>query len=566
MSRRNNACASVPAIEPIDSRCLLDAGPAVIGDLIGADARSLMYYDTDGTQVTVRLRNGLATVNWVDPNAQWTLAGGVAVVGSQAAPAEIDVIELFQTTIKSELTIRTKVPRSSDADSLATVRGIRGADELTAMGKIIAPKVVLSGYDDAGQNVAIDIGGGVRSVSIHSCAAALLELGGTVASTLSFQAAGSVESPALIFAGTVTRLAAGTWTGQTIQAGAFGRIVISGCRVDGAFVSGLSAALEATVGSIGSITVTGGDLAGEVTAHGKVGSIKLTGKAITTNGDEGKTTEMFSADLTAPITAGELEGVSIGKIQIVGGAMGPSGPLVIRTAGSVGPMSSRGMNYRTYEQDEEGHSRAHTAYCESGMNLDLLADTGDIGSITVTGGSFAGTIEGEGTVAGVTTKAVRGGWGSDATYVGGTMDATITAARVKKLAATGGDLTASLTAPLIGTIHCNALKRNARLLRTVEEGEVSYDVTEGEVFGGNINLTLQMLGEAAELGAVTAFGGSLTAEGQVSFDPATARLVSKPMRYICSYEDAGDEDHPRMAAVYETVGGPDAVTNNLTQA
>jgi hypothetical protein len=372
-------------LQRLEDRLLLSSGPVTIGAGADADAKALLYHDSDGTEVTVQLKGGRATVHWAEPDVEWSLARkGLAVVGGASGTAEIDVIELAGTGLKSALTVQAKKPRGTDAsfpdaDGRAAIGGILGVG--VGVGKITAPAVDLLGFDDGGGAVGIDLAGGARQCALGDVTGAVqLAFGGDPADKLTFTA-GDVADASLTFAGMLSRLSVTSWAGGgTITVDRAGSLV--------ARAGNLDADVTATGGGIAWVSVTGGDLGGSLAApNGMIGNVSVVAKAIYEDGP-GSLAFVWGGNLMGHISAGEVKGKSIGNITVVGGEMAG----LIQAAGDIGNIVGKWITYKEYEFGFDGRLRARKAYQRTRVGAEVSSEAGKVGNITVTGGDLEGSI------------------------------------------------------------------------------------------------------------------------------------------------------------------------------
>ena len=476
MWRTNSqATDEATAMERLEERLLFSTGPVTIGDAAGVHAKSLLYYDTDGTKVTVSLRRGSAEINWAG-GAEWDVdKRGVAVVGGLGDTAEIDVIELAGTGAKSTLTFKTAKPKGKDnpfpdADLFAAIGGITGAGADVGLGKLAAPKVNVHGFADGDELVGVRLGGGAKDCVLGDVEApVLMAFGGSEADKLKFTA-GEVLGASLSFEGTLTKLAVRGWAmGGTVTAGEVGSIVSSA----GTF----AADVVATRGGIKTVTVKGGNLQADLTAeNGAIGNIKVTGKVLKHKEDGWLWGEIVGGGLMGAITAGQVKGKSIGNITVTGGTMGEEGSrVVIRAAGDVGNITNKWMGYKESYWNANDKQCSTTCYGPAGVSLDLRSESGMLGNVNITGGDLTGSL-----------------WAF---------------AGMKNISVTAGNVSAALTTP-------EGMVAGIKVASKVVY-EPYYDPPEAQILGGNLSGQItagQVRGKS--VGNLTVTGGAIGVDGE----------------------------------------------------
>ncbi|NQT86587.1 hypothetical protein HQ560_07480, partial [bacterium] len=213
-----------------------------------------------------------------------------------------------------------------------------------------------------------------------------------------------------------------------------------------------------------------------------------------------------------------------------------------------------------------------------------------IASITVIGGNILGALDVTGKVGNILTTAFAW-WDAateTATFTGGgiessTFQATrfakitsgprifsadvVADTRIGPVAFKGSSVSGSLTAQdAIGAINYVRAYLNAGGLGKTNTGGIwDWTPPRGILFGGPVVLGIHLgqggLGNPnATLGKVTTVGADGTLTGEVPFDPATVKIVSKELRYIDDYTVSPSN---KLVPVHVTIGG--GGTNGLVQ-
>ncbi|MBM4086128.1 MAG: hypothetical protein FJ272_15200, partial [Planctomycetes bacterium] len=174
---------------------------------------------------------------------------------------------------------------------------------------------------------------------------------------------------------------------------------VGNISVTGGDFGGVSA-----VGSIGNIMVVGGNITGSlISENGRIGNITVTGLAVfDTDAEEG---EVVGGSILSPeIRAAAVKGKSIGNTGLTAGSFGSDGEAVeVQATGDIGNITVKKLRYKASVTEEEvgwtgGEEGepiyrrvAHYAYQGGGIwtNLDT---PGRLGNVTTCGGDLGGEI------------------------------------------------------------------------------------------------------------------------------------------------------------------------------
>jgi len=231
------------------------------------------------------------------------------------------------------------------------------------------------------------------------------------------------------------------------------------------------------------------------------------------------------------------------------------------------------------------------AHVKASLTGGLDAFKTAVSSITVIGGSILGDLDVIGKVGDVLVKAFAhwDGATETVTFTGGGIESSVFEAsrfgkittgpgkfsadvksdtKIGSVVMKGSEVTGSLTAQdAIGAITYVRTYLNAGGIRKWKDAGVwDWLPSRGMLFGAPVDLAIH-LGQdgagnpSATLGKITSTGADVTLTGEVPFDPALVKIVSKPLRYIDDYTVSPSN---RLLPVYATVGG--GVNNGLVQA
>ncbi|MBM4084098.1 MAG: hypothetical protein FJ272_04850 [Planctomycetes bacterium] len=228
----------------------------------------------------------------------------------------------------------------------------------------------------------------------------------------------------------------------------------------------------------------------------------------------------------------------------------------------------------------------------------MIAEPGEqataIASIRVTGGSVEGDVNVVGKVGGITVQGYgsedEGGFTSDeftasgignVSVVNGNFTASlVSTTTIGSIAVRAGAIGATLTAYTgIGSITLTVVTHNAKVRSWWEdygegEGEWQYEVEEGYAVGGPLEVEISLgasdpdlgrpINPRAKLGSITGVGADVTVNGEVPFAPEQARIVSRQISYVETYEEEETESGGTVRKPARAYIGGQA-TNNLTQ-
>ena len=525
------------AMEALEPRQLLSNTPILIGDTPDANARSLLYNDSDGTIVRVTFTHGCAEVSFDQDDVVWNLAGKKAVVEDQA---DIATIKLVQSSLKSTLKFKTSMPSEddSDADEYAWVDCIVGAN--LGLGQLQAGKVDIGG--------GIDIDQGAKVCKIGDVGEAVLDFGDGEKMTFS---AGTLDGTDLKFTGTIASIKVDEWSYGQITAGAVGNVKSVGY---------FGASIESD-SSIGKITCR--QLEGDLTAHaGSIGNIFVKGVAVADSQEE--EWDFDGGDiLSETIYASD----SIGNITLLGGSIGVDDTCNITAEnGDIGNITTKVGKFRTPQGDywlfPEKYWGWDIHYTQADIG-DVVANAGGkIGKISVSGGDCGGTFHAEDKIGGVSVR--KSVDVPDRVFMGGDFTSTLEAAEIGNVRVKAGYVEAALRAGnRLGNVIVEAQTLRVKS-QTVIEG---YDVDSysRRIVLDNTAMQLNIqLGESSwhgwnHMGTIKLVGVSMTLTGNLYDLLGEPHIVPKPITDAMIYSDDEEE------FVYEQqVGGPDNLTNNLS--
>lgn len=286
-------------------------------------------------------------------------------------------------------------------------------------------------------------------------------------------------------------------------------------------------------GKLGAISVTGGDLSGDISAAWGTGPITVQGilanKAGTvagvsyTKNPDG----LIRANLTASLWAVPgLNLMAIPSIKVVGGDLTSE----VVADGKIGKVS-----VTAYAVVTDGIPEL---FGGNFLSTDFQAT--NVGNITLLGGSFAGSVE---------------------------------AYTIGNLSVTGGDITGSLRAYYtMGNITGKTVTVGASMAKWQEDGVWQFTQADGMAFGQNMNVTIYVgipndMTVKPRLGVIKGIGmQTFTVSGELTLDPAKVSVVSQKVTYVSSLEV--DPDTARVTQKNTTtigVGQDEIDLSGLTQ-
>lgn len=256
-------------------------------------------------------------------------------------------------------------------------------------------------------------------------------------------------------------------------------------------------------GKLGAISVTGGDLSGEISAAWGTGPITVQGilanKAGTIAGISYTKTpdDLIRANLTASLWAVPgLNLMAIPSIKVVGGDLASE----VVADGKIGKVS-----VTAYAVVTDGIPEL---FGGNFLSTDFQAT--NVGNITLLGGSFAGSVE---------------------------------AYTIGNLSVTGGDITGSLRAYYtMGNITGKTVTVGASMTKWQEDGVWQFTQTDGMAIGQNMNVTIYVgiqndMTVKPRLGVIKGIGmQTFTVSGHLTFTPAKLSVVSQKVTYVSSLE------------------------------
>jgi hypothetical protein len=353
-----------------------------------------------------------------------------------------------------------------------------------------------------------------------------------------------------------------------------------------------------TLGKLGNLITSGGDLGGLIYAAGGIGDVKVEsilqhqtgtylGISYTDNMED-----VLSASLTATLLAdpGATQ-VGVKSISVLGGDI--TGELTV--TGKVGNITTKcvGEYIEHYPEalpslttqggslsSENFHASSFGTISINGGDLSgaVLADN-SIGAVTVLYGTLSGSLTATtGSIGNIGVKNVAF-WLLDPERVAFTGAATA-GTTIGAVTVEGGNMTATLTARnAIGNISVKVLTINDEggWDREVVEGETDWIFwsTEGStVFGGQCEFTIDLGGGVtintlAKLGTISGTGVDVTVNGTVPWKPSLAKLSTRKVSYISAVEgeeltnDNGDVTGRRVNRTTTILPGEEYLVNYL---
>jgi hypothetical protein len=464
---------------------------AIHGQTITLDARHpFTFFDSNHDQVTVKL-SGLGT-------------GTLHLDGDVLTGADISDIHIANNAAKSTLSIVVKKDKT-------TGDGRVGLGEVTLDGALLSfsgPAVDFTYGNYAG--TGLHATGAVKTITAHSLLAGDIVTGGTATDKLVLNLSGALGPTGDPFLLTTPQ------TVSLLKAASIGAGHIDAAALTSISVTAGSLAAEVTsVGAIGSITVKGGGVSGElVAAH--FGAVTMTGGG-------------FSGSLTSLTSLATLGGTkSLTSLSVTGGDL--SGD--VNVSGAIGGLTVKGGS----------------------LNGDLMAK--NFGAVTIAGGGFSGTLTSLftpavlGTTKGLTSLSITGGdlagnvnlsaASGAITVKSGALLGNLTASSFGAVSVTGGlfggSIFSTTPAATLGTIkalislsvtagNLSGLVRVAGASGpiTVKGGGFSGELSAASfgavsVTGGDFSGTLIALTAAATLGRTKALTSLTVTDGNLTGD------------------------------------------------
>ena len=315
-----------------------------------APASLISLTDTDGDKYTVKLKgNGTATVVPLDPG------------GTGHGP--IDSITLLGTDSKSSLSITVAKNKS-------------GGDGRISIGSIISGGLAAFSAPAADLTGSAVFAGGVGSIALGNISPGVgFTLGGTAANHTNFSfgtagdsftlssfstiaaltaasfGQGSVSAPSIhaittkhggfgldvTTDGAIAKIiTAGATTGDWM-AGSFGSITVKGGDLDAMITSTAPAGKTA---GIGTVSVTGGNLGGTLSAVGKINSVSIHSTKVTTKVNGAKVVTVVGGGFADPMGASipHIAAASLGSLKASGDVVG-----TLDVSAAIGSITAGGL-------------------------------------------------------------------------------------------------------------------------------------------------------------------------------------------------------------------------------
>jgi hypothetical protein len=519
-------------MEPLEPRQLLSSSPVVIGDTPDADAKSLVYTDNDGTVVNVNFKRGCIEVKFDREDAEWNITKSKAVVDG---PAEITVVSLLDSSPRSTLKFSTSAPggEDSEADEYTWVDCIVGPD--LGLGQLLADKIEIG-------RGGIDIDHGAKLCKIGNAYETVLDFGD--GDKLTFFA-GYLDGVDLNFTGTIASIKVDEWSYGQITAGAVGNVKSAGY---------FGASIESD-SSIGKVTCR--QLEGDLVAHaGSIGNITVKGVVVADSEEE-----EWYFDGGNILSETIYASASIGNITLLGGSIGEESKCAITAEkGSIGKITAKFGKYRTPLFSESGRRAWETWYSQANIeDVEVNALKG-IGLITVLGGSCGGKFMTNGRIGNVTVQGIVDR--QHGTFIGGGFVSCLGGWQIGDISVTGGVSSIIKAGNRLGDI---TIRSQTVKVDPDDFGGETDGAWNGMVMQSSEPMRLALLVGGPEwrglnrIGAIRLIGVPMILEGEIYDLAGKLRINSKPVKNVMAYS-AGEDDY----VFFDTVGGPDQLTNNLS--